>query len=208
MRPPTKWPDRPQLNALLLTDQAQQFSPTLKKLQLQAAREAALARQINAGLKPSVSAGYQYTLGDLASGTVDRGKAYVGMSFQPGAGLSALNNLNAALMRQQAAEQDVLAQERQLRQQVQSLAQELQSLSAQRTPLLSLADQTEKVIESYVRQYQIGRKNWLDVLNAQREKVQARANALDTVWALEQAHFRLMVAIGELKSDNMSLLND
>lgn len=208
LKAPTIWPERQALNPLALIDQALQFSPARKKLQIQAEREAALARQINASLKPSVVAGYQYTLGDLSTGTLDRGRVYVGMSFQPGAGLSALNNLNAALMRQQAAEQDISVQERQLRQQVESLSQELQSLSAQRIPLLSLADQTEKVIESYVRQYQIGRKNWLDVLNAQREKVQARANALDTIWALEQAHFRLMVIIGELTPENMSLLND
>jgi adhesin transport system outer membrane protein len=208
LKEPATWPDRQHLNVLALMDQALQFSPTRRKLKIQAEREAAVARQINASLKPTVVAGYQYTLGDLLPGTVDRAKAYVGMSFQPGAGLSALNNLNAALIRQQAAEQDILAQERQLRQQVESLTQELQSLSAQRVPLLSLADQTEKVIESYVRQYQIGRKNWLDVLNAQREKVQARANALDTLWAIEQAHLRLMVTIGELTPDTMSLLND
>lgn len=208
LRAPSKWPTDTDLVLTDLSDRALAFSPLRQKLKFQSEREAASARQLQASLKPTVVAGYQHTLGDLLPNTLDRRRAYIGLNFQPGAGLSALNNINAALMRQQAADQEVQAHERQLRQQIQALVQEVKTLSAQIKPLQALAKQTEQLIESYVRQYQIGRKNWLDVLNAQREKSQARSSATDAQWLLEQAVFRLRVLTGDFTSDTLAQLHE
>lgn len=204
LQAPSKWSADADLLLTDHTDRALAFSPVRQKLKFQAEREAASARQLEASLKPTVVAGYQHTLGDLLPNTLYRNRTYIGMSFQTGAGLSVLNNINAALMRQQAAEQEVQAHERQLRQQLQALVQEVKTLSAQIKPLQALAEQTEQLIESYVRQYQIGRKNWLDVLNAQREKSQARSSAIDTHWLLEQALFRLRVLTGDFTSETLT----
>jgi outer membrane protein, adhesin transport system len=47
-------------------------------------------------------------------------------------------------------------------------------------------------VDSYLRQFRVGKKSWLDVLNVQRERVQAAASLIDLEYPLQLAHFRLL----------------
>jgi adhesin transport system outer membrane protein len=67
---------------------------------------------------------------------------------------------------------------------------------------------TEEVVDSYLRQYQIGRKNWLDVLNAVRESSQAAYNAVDVGNSKEALQLRLMLLTGQLTAQNLSTVHD
>jgi adhesin transport system outer membrane protein len=52
----------------------------------------------------------------------------------------------------------------------------------------------EDVSASFSRQYAIGRKGWIDVLNAQRELTQARYAATDAEWAGRLAQLRMAIS--------------
>jgi adhesin transport system outer membrane protein len=54
-----------------------------------------------------------------------------------------------------------------------------------------------------LRQYQIARKNWLDVLNAQRERSQALYNLADTQTNIGALNVRLMLLTGQLTPENL-----
>jgi outer membrane protein TolC len=46
----------------------------------------------------------------------------------------------------------------------------------------------------------VGRKNWIELLNAQRELAQARYALADTEWGVLRSHFRLQIATGDLRA--------
>jgi adhesin transport system outer membrane protein len=54
----------------------------------------------------------------------------------------------------------------------------------------------EEIVASYLRQFQVGRKNWLDVLNAQREKAQAEYSFSDLEYPLMLSNVRLLLLAG------------
>jgi len=81
-------------------------------------------------------------------------------------------------------------------------------MADQLEPAHMLLQGAAEVVESYLRQYQIGRKNWLDVLNAQREKTNALYNLADMQYGLQQAQVRLMLQTGELRSDALTAIHD
>jgi len=146
---------------------------------------------------PSVVAGYQYIWGGTLPTTIDRGTAYLGLQFQPGAGLSALSNREASSRREDAARQELAALERDLGQQTRTLLAEIDAATSQLGPARLLLKGSQEVVESYLRQYQVGRRNWVEVLNAQREKAQAAYSLADVESSRDQATVRLMIFAGE-----------
>lgn len=157
---------------------------------------------------PSLIAGYQYSRGGQVPVGTDRGQAYLSFQFQTGAGLSALSGVQAAVSRKAAAQQELETLDRQLSSQASSLLNELQALLAQVKPAQALQNGTAKIVDSYLRQYQVGRKSWLDVLNAQREKTQALYGLADAQYGLQLAQLRLMILTGDLASRPMSAIHD
>ena len=157
---------------------------------------------------PTVVAGYQQIVsGPLTSG-MDRGRAYIGLQFQPGAGLSVMPAISSAVSKKEAAEQELLVLERNLIMQVQTVYNDIDLLQAQTQPSGALKEETGLLVESYLRQYQIGRKNWLDVLNALKEKTQAFYNATDVQYSLMQSQVKLMLMSGDIQAGHYSAVNE
>jgi len=156
---------------------------------------------------PNVVAGYQRTWGHLYNGQ-QRDAGYVSLQFTPGAGLSALSQRQAAASRKDAVRDELAALQLSLAAQVNAALTEVDALATQVQPARALLDGTSEVVESYLRQYQIGRKNWLDVLNAQREKTSAIYNLADTQYNHQLAQVRLMLQTGDLHSEDLSAIHD
>ena len=167
--------------------------------------------QINvskAQVLPTLVAGFQHTWGGLVPAGYDRNKGYVGLEFQSGAGLSARAGVQAAVSRKEATQQELETLERNLTAQVSAGLSELDALEAQLEPSKSLLAGTTEVVESYLRQYQVGRKNWLDVLNAQREKTQALYSDADTRFGYQLSKVRLMIMTGDISAQQLTALHD
>ena len=157
---------------------------------------------------PSLMAGYQRSWGGQVPAGVDRGQAYLSVQFQSGAGLSALSGVQAAVARKSASQQELETLERQLSAKVSTTLSELDALQAQIGPARALQAGTADIVESYLRQYQVGRKNWLDVLNAQREKTQALYSLTDTRFGLQLAQLNLMILTGDIVAQPLNTLHD
>ena len=56
---------------------------------------------------------------------------------------------------------------------------------------------SEKVLESYQRQFQAGRKSWLDLLNAVRELAQNEYALADAKAGMVSAMNRLQIRMGQ-----------
>ncbi len=167
--------------------------------------------QINvskAQVYPSVVAGFQHTWGGTVPANYDRNKGYFGLEFQSGAGLSSRAGVQAAASRKDATQQELETLERNLTSQVSAAISEMDALQAQLGPSKALLAGTTEVVESYLRQYQVGRKNWLDVLNAQREKTQALYSDADTRYGYQLSKVRLMIMTGDISAQQLTALHD
>jgi adhesin transport system outer membrane protein len=116
--------------------------------------------------------------------------------------------VQAAVSRKEATQQELETLERNLTAQVSAGLSELDALEAQLEPSKSLLAGTTEVVESYLRQYQVGRKNWLDVLNAQREKTQALYSDADTRFGYQLSKVRLMIMTGDISAQQLTALHD
>lgn len=191
----------------MAVEKALSAAPAYRRLQAQIEAAEAQIEVSQAQVMPNVVAGYQRNWGTLYSGQL-RDKGYVGLQYTPGAGLSALSHKQAAVSRKDAARDEMAALQLNLAAQVNATLTEVDALAAQVQPARTLLDGTTEVVESYLRQYQIGRKNWLDVLNAQREKTSAIYNLADTLYGHQLAQVRLMIQTGDIRGEDLTAIHD
>ena len=153
----------------LLRDQ----SPELGRLK--ADRDQALAEvdRLRADLLPSLSLRWtrqkEATAAALGLDANYENQTVIALSFTPSAGFSSAYRVSAAQERAHAADDLLRAAERDLTDRVLSLQEDFKGLG----PRIELAQQalasSLQVAQSYARLFSVGRRSWLDTLNAQRE---------------------------------------
>lgn len=179
------------------------FSPELSRLKAQADQADAQIGVASSVLWPTVGIAHERRIGDISASQI-RNQTYVTLQFQPGAGLSARSTIAAAAERKQALLDNTEAARRKLARQVEADWTEAQALSRQLAPSRQLVSSTRGVVESYTRQYTAGRKNWQDVLNAQREVAQALYTLADVEAARMRSILRVEIYTGRLTAQSLS----
>lgn len=191
-------------NEATLLDEAMRVSPERQRLVAQIDAAEAQIGLAKSQIMPSVVVGYQSIVGTLPYGE-DRGRAYIGLQVQTGGGLSNFANVRAAVSKKTAAVEAIEAHDRRLTQSVRTSWAESLALTEQVEPVRKLLLGSEAIVASYLRQFQVGRKNWLDVLNAQREKTQAEYSFSDLEYPLMLSSVRLLLLAGRWDSANLNL---
>jgi adhesin transport system outer membrane protein len=183
------------------------FSPERRRLQAELLAAEQEIEIVKAQVKPKLVVGYltQNNPGSISGGTSSR--AYLALQVQPGAGLSSLSAVESAIAQRQAAADAIDVHERALRQEIFSAWSEIDALELQLEPIRSLVDGSGEIMASYLRQFQVGRKNWLDVLNAQREKTQASYSLTDIESPLKLLRVKLLVLMGTVNHEQVQLVN-
>lgn len=195
------------LDEAALLEQARAFSPERRKLLAQTKTIEAEIELAKSRLKPQVFVAVQQRLGNLPTGQ-DRMTSYLGVELQTGAGLSALSGIQSALAKQDAERERLATSERVLANQIRATWAEVNALNSQLKPVRALLVSAEEVVASYLRQFQVGRRNWLEVLNAQREKFQSYNSLTDIEIPLEVAKFKLLLLAGQINPESLQLLNE
>lgn len=188
-------------------DLAREFSPSLKKLQLEVRVADADIDIAKAQIMPKLVAGYRKNIGTVLPGQ-DGGGTYVSLQAQTGGGLSALSGVDAAVARREAALEKTTAQDRLLVQEVRALVGDVDAYSLQLKALGRLLEDSDAVVASYLRQFQVGRRNWIEVLNAQREKTQAAFGLRDLEAAVNVSKVRLLLLVGKINAESLDGLNE
>lgn len=198
-------PSEPNMTIDLLSElesSAIAYSPRLRQLRSKSQNLKAEVKVASSVLYPQVSLGYERQFGQLLFAQ-EREQIFLSVEFQPGAGMSARALTSAANSRLIANQNEIEAAERELRRQVQIAWQEREAARNQLLPSRRLVSATKEVVESYLRQYTVGRKSWLDVLNAQREFVQAEFTLSDYRALLLNSSYRLQILSGSLPLQEM-----
>lgn len=183
------------------------FSPTIRRVNFEIAGLKASGRVANSVLFPQLSIGYEKKYGELSANQDDE-QVFIGLEFQPGAGLSSRFSFTANKERAAALQDTLLALKREVRRDIQITWRELLASEMQLNPAKLLVDTTSDVKESYLRQYTVGRKSWLDVLNAQRELVQAKYALVGHEAQLISASYKIQILTGGMLSREMDNQND
>lgn len=123
---------------------------------------------------------------------------FIGLRYQPGAGLSSLAQGRVAALRAQG---QAFAVETARRDLVDAARADLEGLSSavHRVEAMSLAVTTSaQVLESYERQFVAGRRSWQEVLNAVRENGDNRVALVDARAGVLSSASRLRVRLSDL----------
>ena len=101
-------------------------------------------------------------------------RALLAVDYQSGAGLAAQSEYRARLVRIDAVRAEAEAQRRELELLARALWVQRATLREQRESIQGLVGSSADTVESFMRQFDAGRRSWLDVLNAERELFEAR----------------------------------
>lgn len=120
------------------------------------------------------------------------------VQFTPGAGLSSLAARDAAFARALAAEQQSLSTLQTLEEDAIVLWAELE-LAAAEIPVLERVEASNKnIVDSFYRQFQAGKRSWVDVVNGLREYVQSRYNLIEARHRYNNAYVQAAIRGGKL----------
>lgn len=178
------------------------FSPLIRKGKMEVSAAEASEKVARSSLYPQVSIQYEKKYGELLNSQDDE-KVFLGLDFQPGAGLSALTSISANRARKRALNDSLKVLEREVRREAQTLWRQFNAAEMQLLPTKLLVSSVTEVVNSYLRQYTIGRKSWLDVLNAQRELVQAKESLADHEARVVLTFYKLQILVGKLDRETV-----
>lgn len=118
---------------------------------------------------------------------------FVGLSYTPGAGFSGSAQVESQVIRAEAARENIGKAKLDIEQALLSDYRDFSSSLARLSSIEQSVNGAEKVMESYQRQFQAGRKSWLDLLNAARELSQSQYMLAETVSTIAAAYERLQI---------------
>lgn len=175
---------------------AQTQSVTVQKSKFEAEAADHEAKEIRAQALPQLSLQAQRQIGN-AYYPGAQGFNAVGLvvSYTPGGGLSNMAVASAARERVRAAEFQVETSKRELNDRLNAEYNEYDFALLKKEGLQRAVNLAGDISASYDRQYLVGRKSWLDLMNSVRERAQTRAQLADTEGSLLGASRRLMIYI-------------
>ncbi len=187
----------PSDDAARLLRRVQDTSPALARLQAQWRTQQAVVAELEARLKPEVSARLERQQGNFGvAGVPAQTRAFVAIATQLGPGLSSLSAVTEALRRQESAQAEIESQRLALAEQVATDHQLLVAAPARRADLVRAIGSAASVLQSWDRQYLAGRKTWQDLMSAAREQVQAQVQLAEFDAAHLVAAWRLALLAG------------
>ena len=147
-------------------------------------------------LSPSLALRYQRVFGGGTFYATDQ--VFVGVTYQPGNGLSSFSAISEAESRRTGAVYAREATRLELINRVRSLWQQADSSRRELSILNELVSSTQQVYESCLRQFPVGRRTWLELLLARRDATQAQYALADIRWSGFASQLKLELVTGQL----------
>ena len=148
-----------------------QTHPSLKKKTAQVSIAKAEKKSADAAIMPNISLRAEHQRGSLYQDFPEKDDtlAYVAVSFNPGAGLSSLSNIESAKYKMMQTQDDYRTKEQELNNELiryyTDYSTALSNLGSIKRTIIS----SQKVLDSYTRLFLAGKRQWLDLVNMSRE---------------------------------------
>lgn len=171
-------------------------SVTLQRYKYEAEAAEQEAKEIRAQALPQLSLQAQRQIGN-AYYPGAQGFNAVGLvvSYTPGGGLSSIAGASAAFERAKAARFQIDAAKRDLTERLNADYNEYEFSQLKKENLQRSVNLSGDIASSYDRQYLVGRKSWLDLMNSVREQAQTKIQLADAEGSMLAASRRLLVSI-------------
>ena len=181
-----------------MIDAAISRNPTIARLNAEIRAAGADVEIRKASRYPEVYVRAERQYGNYsASGLPPENRVFVGLAYQPGAGLSLGSDVQALEVHKTALLQSLESTKLDLQRQYNNDWLDFGSLGERLAATKASLAGTKAVKESYERQYQAGRKSWFDVMNMAREQLQLELQKADIeVTMLTQSRKLLLQAQG------------
>ena len=176
--------------------QALTVSVTIQRLKYEAEAAEHEAKEIRAQTLPQVSFQAQRQIGNTyVPGYPGYDMYGLVVSYAPGGGFSSLATTSAAFERAKSASMQIDVSKRDLSDRLNAEYNEYEFSQLKRESFQRSADLSGDISASYDRQYLVGRKSWLDLMNAVRERAQTRVSLADADGGLLGSSYRLAIYI-------------
>ncbi len=177
--------------------------PTLKKMGAKIAMSRAEKRNTDAAVMPNISLRAEYQRGSLFVNDPvnNEAVAYVAVSFNPGAGLSSLSNMESAKYKVLQAQDEYRVTEQELKNTLLKDYSEYMATSSRLSSVEYTIKSSEEVLASYKRLFLAGKRQWLDLVNSSREVTQNYVAWATLRATLIIASYRLALSEGKISFD-------
>jgi adhesin transport system outer membrane protein len=202
LKHPNKALDVPE-NLKVAIDSALAFAPVIKRLRKEADAATSDIDVANSSMYPQLSARSQENFGGILDGNL----TYLALTFTPGNGLSSLSLSREALMKKEAAELTIEAAKLDITNKTRTDWNQYKVDQSQIEVLSNLSEMTRGVYESYVRQFEVGKRTWPEVLNARREATQAKYSLAESDWSSFISGIKVQIYTGAINENNLDLMN-
>lgn len=152
-----------------------------------------------AELMPTISARIDHDIQPSGTSQYDHDRA--GVVFEgriDGAGLAGYQRLKSEAARQQSAREDIETARKEGERKLHNLLVERRVQQQMIESQTLVVDSVNDTLQSFLRQYDAGRKSWVDVLNTQRELSEARQQLEQVRAAWKEAGLRTAAMLGYL----------
>ena len=167
-----------------------------RRAEVESARAHAVVRR--ATLFPKLALRFEHLTYQNTGGLVPSSdsRAMVVLQFTPDAGLASYSGAQAAQSRIDSAQAQLAADENDARLRARANWAEQMASRRQAAELEPQVTALDSSMASFMRQFEAGRKSWLELLNTQREVVDARLALSRAGTSRDQSALRLMVNTG------------
>ena len=123
---------------------------------------------------------------------------YAAVTYSPGAGLSALSNMESAKYKMLQAQNELQTKEAELVDGLISDYADYQSALGRKASIEETIKSSQKVLDSYTRLFIAGKRQWLDLVNTSREVTQNYLSLATLRAALIASSYRLALQAGRI----------
>ena len=175
---------------------AQTQSVTVQRTKYEAEAAEQEAKEIRGQALPQLSFQAQRQIGNAYVPGAQGYESYgLVLTYAPGGGLSSIAGASAAFERAKSARFQIDTAKRELTDRLSADYNEYEFALLKKESLQRSVGLTSDIASSYDRQYLVGRKSWLDLMNSVREQAQTKVQLADAEGSLVGASRRLMVYI-------------
>lgn len=150
--------------------------PQLVAAEALIAQQAAEERRQRAAIWPELQLQYRVDVEGVRTSQQDG--ALLVLEYQTGNGLRGIRSAQAEAQRTRAAAQRRLQARQEVITRLRVVRAELLAAVAQRRSQAAAVAATDVLLDSFLRQFEVGRKSWVEVLNASREANDTRLQAV------------------------------
>ena len=169
-------------------------SPVALRLKSQMKIQAAELDEKRAAYQPEVYLRAEHQRGNYAFANAQNvNRLFIGMTASTGAGLSLQNQLASLMAKHDSAQHEIALTQRILSETVQSDVLNLIARQSKAEELKLNLESLQDIQTAWLRQFDSGRKTWIEVMNAAQETMQSQLTLIENDTSMQLSYWRLQI---------------